>query len=365
MIDIVTERFYPAEVAGLSYYIHAQGISALGFSDKLPDLVERLTRCLSKDHPDFFLLRPECEERFGVLLERKIRRRKNFAKKRPMSIASSLLGWMLYEDEASHGELLAELTTCSWDSFVHFCNETALQQDGIIIDQLAVGNLEREQVMEMHAHARRAVSTWRKGGEKATPHRRIERIIRIPRGVPVVLETGAWNPKEKNGACIVEWQIGEAGDIAMAARTMLLVAIMKQKAFAELRTKQQLGYVVQTSTRNHLGVTGLRMLIQSKAMPPDEVGKRIDDFLRTFRSEFLGDSKTSVDVETYKASLRQKLKEPDKSVYETFSRLRSAFLAPRSLMWERRSMIADEIDRISTNDLAAIFDAYIARGGGE
>ena len=130
--------------------------------------------------------------------------------------------------------------------------------------------------------------------------------------------------REKNGACVVEWQIGSAGDIGMAARAMLLVAIMKQKAFAELRTKQQLGYVVQTSTRNHLGVAGIRILVQSKTMQPDQVAQRIDAFLTMFRRDILA----SVDVETYKASLQQKLTEPDKSVYETFSRLRRAFLAP-------------------------------------
>ena len=110
LIDIITERFYPAEVAGLSYFIHARGISALGFSDKLPELVKRLTHCVTKGHPDYFLSHPGCEARFSVLLERQIRRRKNFVKKRPMSIASTLVSWVVYEDDSSHEELLAELS---------------------------------------------------------------------------------------------------------------------------------------------------------------------------------------------------------------------------------------------------------------
>jgi len=366
LFDILTERFYSAEVAGLSYHIHAQGLSALGFNDKLPALVAHLASALTRNSDDYFLAdEAKCRARFETLLERALRRRQSFVKKRPMSIASSLVSWMLYEDQASHEELLAALGKTTWESFLGFCESAAFQQSNMIVDQLAVGNLLPEQVAAMHDDVRSAVSTWGTSPSEVgcRPARRVERIIQIPCKQPIVLEADAWNEKERNGACIVEWQMGDSPDLALSARVALLVSIMKQKAFAELRTKQQLGYVVQTSSRNHYGVSGMRILIQSKTTSPDVVAKRIDEFLASFRREHLLGGENPIDVSTYKASLRQKLLDPDKTVYETFSRVRRAFVAPRDLLWDRNAKLAREVECISAQDLADFFDEYVSRDG--
>ena len=59
---------------------------------------------------------------------------------------------------------------------------------------------------------------------------------------------------------------------------------MVSKAFySELRTRQQLGYIVQSGANEIDGVRGLSLLVQSTALPPPELQQRIDGFLRLFR----------------------------------------------------------------------------------
>lgn len=47
----------------------------------------------------------------------------------------------------------------------------------------------------------------------------------------------------------------------------------------QLRTKQQLGYIVHSSTQNNLNISGLQFIVQSSHASPDTIQERIDEFL--------------------------------------------------------------------------------------
>eukprot|EP00736_Rhodelphis_marinus_P009605 Rmarinus@m.6325 len=62
----------------------------------------------------------------------------------------------------------------------------------------------------------------------------------------------------------------------------LLCQLSKQPAFSDLRTRQQLGYVVFSGKRAADNLYTFRVLVQSEKFGPDQVRQRIDTFLKDF-----------------------------------------------------------------------------------
>ena len=108
--------------------------------------------------------------------------------------------------------------------------------------------------------------------------RRRTRILPVGR---VLRQFTAPNPDELNSATEVYLQIGmdEGDDWLLLA---LLSQLLEQPFYGELRTKQQLGYIVRTLTRSRSGTFGLAMAVQSKKKDAREVGDRMLDFISSF-----------------------------------------------------------------------------------
>ena len=99
---------------------------------------------------------------------------------------------------------------------------------------------------------------------------------------------------ETNGGTSVHIQIGDIahnGVSPLPHRATLLLAVLSpvvyEQAFNELRTNQQLGYIVWGSARASSGVGHIQIDVQSSVVSPDEVQKRIDAFLHKQMPEFL------------------------------------------------------------------------------
>jgi insulysin len=73
-------------------------------------------------------------------------------------------------------------------------------------------------------------------------------------------------PDESNVNSAVEYfiQICDVTDVPMRARLSLVAQIMQEPCFDQLRTKEQLGYLVFSGVRKQIGCMGLRFIIQSE-----------------------------------------------------------------------------------------------------
>ena len=64
--------------------------------------------------------------------------------------------------------------------------------------------------------------------------------------------------------------------------------LMREPAFNQLRTEEQLGYLVHTSVKtNGNNIKGLLFLIQSDSFDPIHLEERVESFLSTFRQKFI------------------------------------------------------------------------------
>ena len=93
---------------------------------------------------------------------------------------------------------------------------------------------------------------------------------------------------EDNSAIEIYFQPNnQNAENAIAINSMLLVleTVMAEKMYYELRTKDQLGYLVAVYKKNTCGIAGLSFVIQSATKSPIYLQKRILDFIDTFYND--------------------------------------------------------------------------------
>lgn len=98
----------------------------------------------------------------------------------------------------------------------------------------------------------------------------------------------------------------------------LLIQLMKSEAFEQLRTKEQLGYVVFTYMTDIRGVRMLLMLVQSDVKSPHYLAQRIESFVDNYFKVI--EEMDSETFETHKKSLIVSLSEKDYSIFEKTNR---------------------------------------------
>ena len=93
----------------------------------------------------------------------------------------------------------------------------------------------------------------------------------------------ASNEAEANSAVQVYLQVGpDNGEDWLLL--VVLSRLLEQPFFEDLRTRQQLGYIVGSSVTENAGVRALVLTVQSAVQPPPELEKRIAAFLRAYLS---------------------------------------------------------------------------------
>ena len=117
-----------------------------------------------------------------------------------------------------------------------------------------------------------------------------------------------------NNSCFYrEYVLGEDTP-EMRAASLVISQALQQPFFTEMRTNQQLGYIVWSYTRSRDETLYLSFVIQSEAFTADDVNQRADDFIAS-TPELL----VAMDKETFqqlKESAIEKLKKKPMSISE-------------------------------------------------
>ncbi|CAG8650489.1 11693_t:CDS:10, partial [Funneliformis caledonium] len=90
------------------------------------------------------------------------------------------------------------------------------------------------------------------------------RNVIIPQGKKFIYQRSVVNLKEYNSAINYYIQIGDLMDKELRAKSSILAQIANELCFDQLRTKEQLGYIVESSLREQVSSVGFRILIQSE-----------------------------------------------------------------------------------------------------
>ena len=344
--DALQELTYDASVAGLSAGVGCDwrglSLSAGGFDDRLPELLTLVSSQLRS-----FALTPRAFERRRELLERQL---KNAERGQPISLCAYQRSLALETPRYPVEALAAAAQTVTLEQMRDFQRQLLPKAE---MEVFVAGNVNEADAANVLESLQKTL-----GSAPLPEAERPVRLVRkLPAGRPVTRQHLAKNPDEPNSACEVYFQIGpEAGDDWMLLA--LLAQILEQPFYGELRTKQQLGYIVSSGVSETLGVRGLVFSVQSDVLPPPEVEGRIDAFLEGFRRDTLA-KLSAADLDEFKLAIASQALDVDQRLGSQAERFWGE-IATRRYDYARPWRVAERLKELSRSQLVAFYDEHLA-----
>ncbi len=138
---------------------------------------------------------------------------------------------------------------------------------------------------------------------------------------------------------------------ATRAAAIILASFIRNPFFNELRSKQQLGYIVGSSAAATHRNRHLNFVIQSSVYPPDELRRRVDAFVPTLPGALAAVSPERWDALV--AGARSSLEAKPKSIAERAARFHfNAFTLAAD--WEQRAATLEALDTLTKEQAVAL-----------
>ncbi|KAH7042656.1 a-pheromone processing metallopeptidase Ste23 [Macrophomina phaseolina] len=343
--DSLVEYSYDAELAGIAYRVsnNALGvdISVSGYNDKMSILLEKVLTTMR----DLEVR----EERFSIVKERLIRAFRNTEYQQPYYQVGTYTRWLSAERGWINEDYLAELPHVTAEDIRHFYPQLLKQTH---IEVLAHGNLYKEDALKMTD----MVESTLKARPLSPSQWPIRRNVIFPEGCNYIYERTLKDPANVNHCIEYACSVGDNQNRDLRAKLLLWAQITDEPAFNQLRTKEQLGYVVFSGTTQNNTWMGYRILIQSERSP-DYLEERIDQFL--LDAGKMLEEMPENDFEAHKESVQNRRREKLKNLTQETNRLWS-HVCSESFDFELVDQDVAHVAPLTKSDLLSFFHHYIS-----
>jgi len=299
----LNEFSYPASLAGLSYQVARNGrgitLRVAGFNDKQSLLLERMLNALRNPQ-----LTPELFARISFEYRRQLQ---DNNQRPPYELLISDLSTVLYRNQWPDSELIAQVDKVTLEQVRQFAQELLAHLDA---DMLVYGNYTEADARKLGDLVKQQLLAQ----TQATPAPAVE-VMQLPAG----RDYRRTVPSPHDDAALLLYR--QAADNAKSTRAALGVSaqMLSSDFYAQLRTDQQLGYIVMSTPFPVRDVPGLVFLAQSPVAGPAQLAKAYKEFLH-------GWAQRSPDqllplFERHRSALAQRLAEQPKNLGEASERL--------------------------------------------
>lgn len=330
--DKVNEFAYPALLAGLNFdfYKHAQGISlrVTGYNDKQALLLQELLASVVENGFD--------PQRFENIRKDIIRALQNKVAGRPSSQVVEDLREALLYGEWGEQALISALEQLDLAAVQDYARRFWASASA---EAMIYGNYRPDFVEQLSGMLEEVIP--------ATPAPALPdlKVLKLAAGESLLYAVDV--PHDDS---VVAWYLqGAANQWHDRAATALTAQIMKSGFFQQLRTEQQLGYVVATFSWPQLEVPGLVMLVQSPVADAPTVTGAMAEFMQAVPA--------GLDEEQFarhKAALISDILRPDKNLWE-----RAGFywqsIATKQFDFDGRQALADAVEAFTLDSWRAYY----------
>jgi nardilysin len=357
--DALLETSYLAAVGELGSSIETADDGFVlrfhGFDDKLLDLFKKTMSVILSFRGKRKSL-PECTntERLAVCLESLERRYKNSGMSAAKLLTQTRLQALRPNIWSSHKKWMAIQqmdTTC-------FAQTISEMMENVSVEALFHGNANRLDAEKVKAAILTMLDS--SGGadlprKKYPPHS----MLRIPCLANAnTITVPSKDPDEPNRACEMYIQVGK-DNVRERVLMDLLMHIMDEPIYDDIRTKEQFGYDVYCDVRWSYGIIGAILHVTTNNRSAAEVATRLDTFLKDFRETLVSMKKE--DFNEYVVGLaKQKL-----DIFNSLSEETDSYWAEirdGRFAWESWREEALCLREIKQNDIVNAFDSWFLPG---
>jgi len=278
-----------------------------GYNDRLADFASYITGKLARDLDDVL---PETDEEFERYKDNVVRSLRAFDVRQPYFHASNYatqtiqpIGFVYSNTElrdAIRDVTRQDLTIYSKNLWTSGKGEALLQ-----------GNLDEKEALDFVNDIDKTLRFNAISSDQYPPRLRALSLPSVPvSSYPTKITISEPNASNDNAATQVMLQcLGKSEKDHVIIE--ILSAIISEPFYEDLRTKQQLGYIVSSGVRALEETRILAFIVQSSNVPAEKLTAAVMKFLNAFRSDYL-EKLSEGDVLTSVKGLLDKRLEPDR-----------------------------------------------------
>jgi secreted Zn-dependent insulinase-like peptidase len=142
------------------------------------------------------------------------------------------------------------------------------------------------------------------------------------------------------------------------AATALLSEILSAPFYTQLRTEQQLGYIVFATPMPLRKVPGIAFIVQSPASSPEAILESMRGFLSNFRSQLEKIPKET--MAQFKSSVVARINAQERQLQELSNRFWQE-IDQDNTAFDTQEKLTQAINQLNSNDLVNIYDQLLSR----
>ncbi|WP_418357175.1 insulinase family protein [Shewanella basaltis] len=340
LIDYLTEPTYQAEVAGLNYniYPHQGGITLhlTGFTGNQEKL---LTLIINKARERNFT-----EQRFNMIKKQILRSWSNVAQAKPISQLFTSLTVTLQKRSFETARMAEELAALTLED-LH--NHVSAFYKKVYLEGLVYGDWLEQETQNLGKRLQHLLSLVTKPSAESS-----RELVNLDKRGSLLREKTITH---QDSAIIVYYQSRAATPEQMALFS-LLNHTMSSTFFHELRTKQQLGYMVGTGYLPLNRHPGIIFYVQSPTTGPRQLLEAIDEFIADFNYAVM--QITNEQWESTKQGMISQIMENDTNL-KTRSQRYWVSLGNRDYQFNQRETVVAEVMKLTRADLIKFMVAHM------
>ena len=338
-VEMINEQLnefsYAAKLAGLGASLRSNsrglGLNMGGYADGQDEMLRQVVEAMTNLQPDTNLF-----DRTKRNLREEIQ---NKTQDPPYSQTGSRTYKLLYIPYYTDAERLAALDALTIDDLTQFADSLFSELKLVVLSH---GNLTAPQTLELVDILKRLT----KSASAAT----VDRIhmIQLPPGTGYVDELQL----DHSDSAVSIYLQSLQRDRANRARYAVLRQLLSQPLYAELRTRQQLGYFVFTYSIDLIQVPSIVIALQSPAAGPGKLYAAVDEFLTNFETELVNMSEAEFTSNVQ--SVISNVEEEDTRLRQRTGRYWSAIVR-EDYRFDASALFAKELRKITKEDILAVY----------
>ena len=311
--DKLNEYTYDARLADLAYDLQVlpRGVRLTfgGYNDKLKTFASYVSSKLARDLDDVL---PSNDDEFERYKDNLLRALSAFKVKQPYAhaIYYSSLTQQPRSFQYTNEELVAALKGTTLPQLVDYVKTLWASGKG---EALIQGNYDKKEALDIVNTIDETLSFKTISSDQYPARLKALPIpVTTPGEKPTRLSISEPNPSNNNAASHISLQC-----LGTSERDHVLIeilsAIIEEPFYDDLRTKQQLGYIVSSGVKAVDQTRTLSVIVQSNVAPAEKITYSMIKFLDDIRDRLLKPL-TSIDIELFVKGLVDRRLEPDKQL---------------------------------------------------
>ncbi|MCY9828048.1 insulinase family protein [Vibrio chagasii] len=331
-LDSLEKETYQAEIAGMGYnmYTHQGGVTLTlsGFSEKQPQLLNMIL--------ERFQARDFSPTRFETIKHQLLRNWNNASQDRPISQLFNAMTGILQPNNPPYAVLIEALETIEVDELSSFVQSILAE---LHVEMFVYGDWRQDDAHKMAETLKDALRVKDQAYEESL------------RPLIMLGENGSFQREvvcnQDDSAIVVYYQCPDISPKNIALYS-LANHLMSATFFHEIRTKQQLGYMVGTGNMPLNRHPGIVLYVQSPNAAPADLLVSIDEFLNAFYMVLL--ELNDYQWHSSKRGLWNQISTPDTTLRGRAQRLWVA-IGNKDLEFNQRERVLEELKGLTRSDM--------------